>query len=209
MTAKPELNTATNSNPEDQPEKIAAAAPDPFDVDALRLNQSFEEAIGVRKLLTTMPVRKPHKQEWLRVHPDEEYRGTFAMINLKEDGEFYLLTPDIARELTNELFRAVIYTAINRQGVPFLWPARLPAPDGRSNAWHISQHEAAGMGMQRLIRVKANIALGAYEIDITDNPTPDPDWPNLSFGELLRIGFKNGKLIDSLEHPVVKQLRGL
>ncbi len=33
--------------------------PDPFDPASLRLDQSFTEGAGVKKLLTTVPVRKP------------------------------------------------------------------------------------------------------------------------------------------------------
>ena len=36
--------------------------PNPFDPAALRLNQDFAETVGVKKLLTTVPVRKPGKR---------------------------------------------------------------------------------------------------------------------------------------------------
>ena len=58
-------------------------APDPFDVEALRLPPSFVETAGVKKILSTVPVRKPHRQEWIRVHPSEAYRGNFATIHLE------------------------------------------------------------------------------------------------------------------------------
>ena len=56
----PKLKLATD--------ETEVASPDPFNAATLRLDQSFEEAIGVKKLLATVPVRKPHKQEWIRVH---------------------------------------------------------------------------------------------------------------------------------------------
>ena len=44
------------------------------------------------------------------------------------------------------------------------------------------------------------------------NSGPPPDtpgtWPDLSFAEILRLGFK-GYVITSLDHPVVQRLRGL
>jgi hypothetical protein len=205
MSTKPKLEIAADFTSE-------TTAPDPFNVEALKLDQAFEEATGVRKMITTVPVRKPHAQEWVRTHPSEDYRGTFAVISLKEANEFYLLTPAIARELSNEIFKVTIYTAINSQHVVFLWPARLPVSDGRINIWHTSAHEAAELAMKRSVRVKANMSLGAYEVFYADNPIPenDPVWPDLSFRELLRIGFqKVGRYVDSFEHPVIKQLRGL
>jgi hypothetical protein len=101
---------------------------------------------------------------------------------------------------------ATIYTAINRQGVVFLWPVPLPTPDGRVLEWHRSQAEAASLASW--VRVQANMSLGAYEIIEAPASIPDPEWPDLPFQELLRIGFKD-KLVDRLDHPVVKRLRGL
>jgi hypothetical protein len=75
---EPKLNLITASS--------AAEPPDPFDVASLRLSQNFTETAGVKKLLTTVPVRKPKKQEFVRVHPGEGYRLDVAMIELKDDG---------------------------------------------------------------------------------------------------------------------------
>ena len=44
-----------------------SAAPDPFNAKALRLPPAFEQNAGVRKVISTIPVRKPHSQEWIRV----------------------------------------------------------------------------------------------------------------------------------------------
>ena len=52
--------------------------PDPFDPASLRLDQNFAETAGVKKLLTTVPVRKPNRQDFVRVHPDADFRLTPA-----------------------------------------------------------------------------------------------------------------------------------
>ena len=44
--------------------------PDPFNPAALRLDQSFADTVGVKKLLTTVPVRKPNRQDFVRVNAD-------------------------------------------------------------------------------------------------------------------------------------------
>ncbi len=43
---------------------------DPFNLERLRLSQDFESKVGVRKRLITVPVRKPNRQAFIRVHPD-------------------------------------------------------------------------------------------------------------------------------------------
>jgi hypothetical protein len=183
-------------------------AHDPFDLEHLRLDQNFAETAGVKKLLTTVPVRKPNPQDFVRVHPSPEYRGTFAVIELKDEREIYMVTPEVARELPGEFSTVVLYTAINRQGVLFLWPVKLPGPDGKQLEWHRSAAEGAELAMKHWIRVKANISLGAYEFFQAESAISDPAWPDLSYQEILRIAFKVRFVDDSINHPVVKRLRG-
>ena len=196
--SKQEPDTDPDKDPDAEPdtdqeflrsEVRSAASNDPFDLTKLRLKQDFAETSGVNRLLKTVPIRKPGRQDWTRVHPAPEYRAALALIEMQEDREVYLLVPNIARELPGEFVSVVLYTAISRQGVVHLWPVRLPAPDGRVNEWHRSAAEAAALAMERWIRVKANMALGAYDIFETSSAIPDPEWPNLSFQDLLRIGF--------------------
>jgi len=183
------------------------ALPDPFDPANLRLDQSFVETSGVKKLLTTVPVRKPNNQDFVRVHPDAAYRLTSAIIELKEDRESYLVPPSIAAQLPGECSPVTLYTAINRQGVVFLWPVKLPTPDGKILEWHRSAAEAAERAMDCWLRVKADMALGAYAMYEASSTIPDPIWPTATLKELLKIGFKD-RLVDSLDHPVIKRLRG-
>jgi N6-adenosine-specific RNA methylase IME4 len=210
MTAKPKLAVpASDTDP--IVDRIEAATStttdDPFDLSKLRLSQDFVETAGVRKLLTTIPVRKPGQQDFIRVRSDPAYREAFAVIDLKDDREIYLLPMDIAHELPGETAMVTLYTAINRQGVTFLWPVRLPAADGRINEWHRSAAEAAELAMTRWIRVRANMSLGAYEMFEAASTISDPKWPELSFQELIRIAFRD-RLVTSLDHPVIKRLRG-
>ncbi len=191
----------------DATEAKTAPDEDPFDLALLRLDQSFTETAGVKKLLTTVPVRKPGQQDFVRVHPGENYRETVAMIELKDDREYYLLPKKIAAELPGEFVMVTLFTTITRQGVIHLWPVRLPTPDGRRNIWHHSAMEAAQLAMTRWVRVKANMALGAYEISEAASTIPDPTWPPVSFQELLRIAFRH-QYVDSINHSVVDRLRG-
>ena len=181
---------------------------DPYDPASLRLDQSFTDGSAVKKLLITIPVRRPNRQDFTRVHPDEAYRLSPAgIIELKDDREVYLVTPAIAPDLVGEIAAVTIFTAINRQGVVHLWPIRLPGPDGKINAWHRSAEDAAEHAMQRWVRMTANLSLGAYEIAEAAGNIPQPEWPSLPFTELLRIAFR-ARLIDRADHPVILQLRG-
>jgi len=114
--------------------------------------------------------------------------------------------PHVAHQ-TPESTPVLLHAAINRQGVTFLWPVKLPGPDGKINEWHRSAQEAAERAMTRWLFVRANMNLGAYEMIEATATIPDPVWPTATFKELLKIGFRES-LIDSLDHPVLKRLRG-
>jgi hypothetical protein len=142
---------------------------------------AFKEGANVKKMLNVVPVRRPKKQEWIRVHPDEAYRGDFAVIKLETDGEFFIVAPAIAREFAKECSYVTIYTVINTSGVVFLWPATIPAQDGYKNPWLTSAHEVAAAAMKRSVRMQSNRDLGAYEWYFSDNPTP----------RTIRLGRRN------------------
>jgi hypothetical protein len=184
--------------------------PDPFptDLESLRLPQDFAAEAKVKKLLTTVPVRKPGPQHFFRVHPDPAWQlSPAAIIELKDEREVYLVDPTIVPEMPNETANATIVTTITRQGTVALWPLRLPTPDSRRNDWHRTALEAAEMAMGRWIRIRANMSLGAYETYLAEATIPDPTWPDVAFLELVRIAFRD-RYINNVDHPVLKVLRG-
>jgi hypothetical protein len=184
-------------------------APNPFNPAALRLGQSFSDAVGVKKLLTTVPVRKPNRQDFVRVHPDPAFRLTpAAIIELKEDRETYILSPGIAQQLPGEFSAVTLNTAINRQGVLQIWPVKLPGPDGKHNEWHRSAAEAAERATERWVRVTANMSAGGYDIFEASGDLSEPVWPEISFEEILKIAFR-GRFVDCDDHPLLHKLRGL
>jgi hypothetical protein len=159
-------------------------------------------------LLATVPVRKPGKQDYVRVHPHPDYRANVALLELKDDREVYLLTPAVAQELPGEFFMATIFVAINRQNVLFLWPVKLPPPDGRQMEWHRSAAQAAELAMAQWVRIQPNMSLGAYEVDVAGVTHSDPAWPEYTLQDLIPIAFRD-RLINRIDHPVVRRLRGL
>jgi hypothetical protein len=186
----------------------ATETADEVDIGKLRLSQEFLETAGAKKLLTTVPVRKPRKQDWNFVHPSPEFRGPYAVIELKDDQERYLITPEIAAALPEEIQMEEIYTAINRQGVVFLWPVRLPLKDNRRrNEFHRTLEIGAVKCMSDWHRVVANMSLGGYVITQSPRKYPAPEWPAYTFIDLLRVGFRD-RIINSLDHPILKRLRG-
>lgn len=196
MSSLPSSNTSGNGTPD-----LFA------NLESLRLSQDFGQSLGVKKLLTTVPVRKPAK-EWF-VRTNASLRIETCVLELKEDREVYLvdspLWPPLAGEAT--FGPRALFVSMNRQGTMFVWPVRLPGPDGKIDDWNRSALEAATTAETSWVRVSANMALGAYDVAVATAELAEPDWPDMPLAEILRIAFK-GRVIDALDHPVLRRLRG-
>jgi hypothetical protein len=213
----PDINSATGdesvtvTSAQDAKVESAPEAPstnNEMSLANLRLNQNFIETAGTKKLRTTVPVRKPGPQDFIRVHPDSAFRYVVALLELKDDRDVYLLTPAMAEALPGEFFMATLFTVINRQNVISLWPVRLPAKDGKHLTWHRSAAAAAELAMTKWLRVKANMSLGAYEITLATTAHDDPAWDaDLNFQNLIDVAFRD-YFINRIDHPVVQRLRG-
>jgi hypothetical protein len=182
---------------------------DPFAPENLRLDPSTTEGAAVRKVLCTIPVKKPGRQVFFRVHP--EFREMFPIIDLKDDREEYIVVKELVPELATELVHKQLCLAITRQGTLFFLPLRLPGPDGKDMGWWKSLREHAKRAEKHWIRVYANHELGAYEVLEARDKLSEPEWPSpdeYPFWDLVKIAFRD-YLITSLDHPVVKRLRGL
>jgi len=179
-----------------------------LDLDSLRLKQDFNETLGVQKVLTHVPVRKPNKTNFIRVRPGEDYRMDIGIVEMKEERETYLVTPAMMSEpgIYELVVPARLVTYITRQGVLALWPLKLEK-DGKLNPWHESALEAAQLAEEQWVSVRADMSLGAYQIFLATAELPEPEWPEHTFSELVRLGFK-GLIVDAPDHPLIQQLTG-
>jgi hypothetical protein len=177
------------------------------DLNDLRLSQDFAARVGTKKILAVVPVRKPDRQWWIRVHPDPNMRFETAIFESKEEGATYLVDRSLWDELQPELIPKTIFTAVNTLGLIFLWPIKMPGPDGRLDDWNSSAMKGAVEGQTQWVRVAANKAEGAYNILYASAPKPDPVWPQATFQELLQIAFKD-QFIKTMDHPVIRRLQG-
>jgi hypothetical protein len=206
---------ATSPNHDDHPNQAStaeqankqSAASDPFDPAAFRLSQDFGVDGGVKKVLLKIPVRKPQRQEFIRVHADPAFAYEVALVELKDEREVYLVVRELQTELSAEVKAARLYPTINRQGILSLWPCWLPGPDGKTNPWHETAIQAAELAKTAWIRVVSDMSLGGYQPYQATGNLPEPDWPESCFGDLLKLAFGD-RVIDRPDHPVIQRLLG-
>jgi hypothetical protein len=183
------------------------SAPDPFDPDSLRLSQDFASSVGVKRALTVVPCRKPHRQEFVRVRPGEKWRLETGAFEDKINRETYLVDRSMWQELLSDIYPVCLFLTVNRQGSPFLWPVKLPGADGRSNTWNESSLAAARLAEDSWIRVAANMSAGLYDTFQAVGNLTEPEWPDQSFQDMLRLCFQS-RFIRDTDHAVLRALRG-
>jgi hypothetical protein len=194
------------------PESQAAAPPDagadPFDLESLRLQPEDLSQSQVKRTQLVVPVGKPNKLLFIRVHPDPAFRFDTRLIELKSSGsEFYLLDPSVAEELEGEpaIVYATLFLTLNHKGDFGIWPVRLTRPGDRANSWNASALQAALAAMQRWVRVLPNTDIQGYDLGECRRRRPDPVWPERSMREWLAVAFQDRRIRD-MDHPVVREL---
>jgi hypothetical protein len=187
--------------------EASADPPDPFAPESLRLDRSHFERIGVKKILTHVRVGKPNRQEWVRVNPDPGMRVEMAIIEMKETREAFAVDPAFAETLPEGECKIVnLVTAITRQGTVFLWPLKIAG--NRRDAWAETADKAAKLAETQWVRLTANMADGAYEVFTASGNIPDPQWPEHSLRDLLKVAFGGNHLITDEDHPALRELLG-
>jgi hypothetical protein len=178
-------------------------------LDDLRLSQDFAAQAAVRPVFTMIPVRKPNRQEFVRVRPGDEWRFETGTFKDDDSGEFYMVSPQLWYELPGEVKPTCLTTCISRNSpVPFLWPIMLPGPDGRPNRWHESAAEAARHAERDWLRVVADMSAGCYVPHVAAGNLAEPEWPEkLKMGDLIRLAFRD-RFINDVDHPALRRLRG-
>lgn len=180
---------------------------DPFALENLTVDGTTMEDLGIERPLLVVPVQKPNKQDFFRVHPDPSFSLVARVLELQAERETYLVTRAVWPMLPGETKLVKLVTYQSRHGGLALWPLKLVEEGNRETAWHISAGKASELALTKWCRMQSNMSTSSYEV-VTSSSIPDPVWPETTMSELLRIAFQDGKLITNTDHPVVRQLMG-
>jgi hypothetical protein len=177
------------------------------DIAAVRLSPATLMSGTASEVMVTVPVRKPNRQEFVRVHPDPAMSVTTLLLEDKFDrGSLYYVPPNMRAALVDEAKVYLLSTAITRQGTCFLWPVVMPT-DGRPSAWSEGALEAVKLAKEKWLRVGPDWSLGSYRLYQAQSEVADPVWPEKTLNELLDIAFKKKVIVDA-SHPIVRRLVG-
>ncbi|NDE05173.1 MAG: hypothetical protein EB003_11080 [Flavobacteriia bacterium] len=200
------LNQPQETLPVDKPEQTAAAKSTSSLLSSLRLPDTYSASGG-----STLPLKpsfgKMNKHRFCRVHAVVEYKFRCLLVDDKENGETYLAAPNMAGHLGSLATAKTIRLAVDNSGVPKLIGEPDVDPSGRRNLWQSSYKDAIKQAETDWVRVEANMKAGQYEITKSTNDLGDPKWPNQSMEELINEAF-SGRIIDSPDHPYIRQIQG-
>ena len=132
----------TNTQPTTEPLSPNGSGPakapiNPFDPARYKVDSIAD--IEVEKVLMTVPVRKPKRTEFFRVHPGRDFTYDMSLLERADgmDKQAYLVDPAVRHLVLSELKPVRFFTVINKHGeiFPVAGQApkrrrRSPSPDG-------------------------------------------------------------------------------
>jgi hypothetical protein len=180
----------------------------PINLEDFRINQDFAAHLQVRKTVVTVPVQKPDRQTWVYIHPDPTFRMSVGVLDDRENRRTYVVTPQILPEVIGDLIPKMLVAYATKQSTVALWPIRLPDESGRLDTYNESALTIVSAHAGRWVRIYSNQQSRAY--DVLESPVveiPTPQWPTGGFEFLFATAFR-GRIIDNINHPYLKMLRG-
>jgi len=212
-------NVNDNVNPTDSitpvfsQEKSEPQPEEKFDFELVRTNESFEE--DFEDVRTYIAIRKPSQTEWLRVHPEPNYRGDVYVLEIPErDGfgkENYIIFPKLFEKIARveyPISHKRLYTCVNQTGTIFIWPIKLAEPGLRWDSWNKSAERIASKSMKSWVRLYPNKQAQCYGMKRLKREMPsEPKFPTESFSKIIEIAFDDF-FIKTVDHPVLADLRG-
>jgi hypothetical protein len=187
-------------------EDVTPKKHDIFD-DLAALGRPLDEIIASEKLLTALPVRKPKREEWIRVH--QTLHARVYVYEAKDERSWYVVLPNVVEPLRDVVRYVRMSLAVNYGGTPFVWPVPIPT-ERKPYPAHVSAFAAAELGGKEWVRV--TWTGNDYEVYRRASAKVEPVWPTeiTNASEMLRFAAKAGgfEIIDSLDHPVVRGLLG-
>jgi hypothetical protein len=157
------------------------------------------EANTIPAVEQSIHIQKPHPQEFIQTHAEQ---FPAEVIHWYQDDRYYLVHPEMRRELESETKLVRLTPFIKRSGEVGLWPVT-----AFPSTWQASAQVAIAQARTQWGRIKSNKSKEAYDFLAATSALGAPQWSDKPVDELVAMAFGN-RLIMSADHPVVMALRG-
>jgi hypothetical protein len=209
---KPELNAnvpAEAATPPKTPvdeDSTAAAKQGGYDWESMILPDDGAGDIRTTEVPGVPRLSRPPNTQFFRTR--DGLSGVIYTLETDFDGErtVYLVAPNVAAQLPDESAikpkRAVV--CVTREGGLHVWLIS----SGGTDTWTLSANRATELAQMQWVRATSSRSLGEYRCVMAEAITEAPKWPEESFLQTLSRAF-DGRVIDTLNHSIIKQLKGL
>ncbi len=122
-----------------------------------------ENAGSTRKMQTIIPVRKPSKKQFVRVHPNPDFRAdNMPTIEDEPTGEIYLLAANLEFpvDVDNKVDFLNLAASITTEGSVFLWHYK-----NSTNSWSDSARIAVRQASRGWVRVIPDKSSNGYILE--------------------------------------------
>ena len=181
-------------------------------LDSVFVDPERRPRIETKELFLSLPVMKPKKGIWFRVHPGSEFeREVYAVEDPSDNSKLYIVHPNVAHSVDPHLLQSgLLVAAITRQAQPFVWPLRLPNEDGQSyDAWDTAL-AAARIAREKWLTIWWDREASRYVTKMAIDELESPQWPTVDdfpFTKWVKTAFKD-RIITDPDHVLLKTLRG-
>jgi hypothetical protein len=160
--------------------------------------------------ITPVRVRKPKPREYFRIHPGKDFTGPMWLLEheIDMDVETYVVTDHMRLLLSDEVKLMQVFTAVNKLGAVFLWTVQLPTDcDKRIRQIAEAKLRAAEEAKSKWVQLKWSGPHGAHLTKVAQGDLGEPVWGESDFQQLVYTAF-DGRVINSVDHPIVRELNG-
>jgi hypothetical protein len=191
----------------DAPDLVITPTPAPKRVNVMDLAKSLLSPMDAgleetRDEIVGLPVGKPNKTQFFRIHPSL-FSDVYLLKVQGATGEvLYAVVPGMVQHLDN-VGRYTLFLGVHRDRTSFLWPISATSPDGYSR----TARQIAISAQDVWCRLVSERATSQYIKRVAPQCKDEPVWPkDKTFVDLLVLAFGEDRIIDSLDHPIVKEM---
>ena len=152
-----------------------------------------ENVPDVNPPVEDIPIRKPNKLKFYRVHSKFVVDRDILVVPEGMDEVTYLCYPKLIDEFPEAIRRARLYPYVGTDSKQvYLWRINHPTKAGgkRNQKMFDTAVRAAEQAQNQWTRIWWNQEVGHYTHQTSRADLEEPRWPDLAFEEILRIAFE-------------------
>ena len=207
MNEKAKAKIADTGNVDEVEQRIVEKS---TDMSRFIMTQEYIDELDTTEQVT-IPVQKPHREWFIRTHPDPDYwktAGVLEITTFKDFAGFWLVDPcvvDVVQHQSGYRPRQLV-TSVNQFGENFLWPMLVSGAHGRElDSWNRSARLIAEAAKDKWIKVVSKSAM--YDKQVALDDQGDPKFIDKSFDKILSVAFRE-RIIDTVDHKALLALMG-